>query len=521
MKQRTGLPGLISKFGAAGLILLAGSTLGWAQTAPPPAVEQADAMTAAVRELQQEVRELRTAVVELRQEAGQYRAETAQLRRQLEATHSATGPEAGSVSAEGAGAGVNPAPSNSLEQRVASLEESSQLLSSKVDDQFQTKVEAASKYRMRLSGIVLMNLFANHGVVDNQDFPTWAIPSFPNASSQTFGASLRQSEIGLEVFGPRLAGARTSGNLQVDFSGGFTDTPDGVNFGLVRLRIASLRMDWKNTSIVGGQDSAFFSPLSPTSFASLAVPALGYAGNLWGWIPQVRVEHRIEFSPEQYLTLQGGIMDNITGELPNSTFERPPQAGESSGQPAYAARVAWTRNIFGRPLTLGTAGYYSRQNWGFNNHVDGWAGMTDWSVPLGGRFSLTGEFYRGRALGGLGGGIGRSVLFSGNPNPFEQLRPLNSVGGWSQLKVRASGKLEFNGAFGVDSAFADDVRAFPLSPSYFGAPLLQNRSALVNFIYRPRSDLLFSGEFRHLRTFDVDLGTPTAEQVNLMMGILF
>jgi hypothetical protein len=521
VKQRTGLPGLISKFGAAGLILLAGSTLGWAQTAPPPAGEQADAMTAAVRELQQEVRELRTAVVELRQEAGQYRAETAQLRRQLEATHSATGPEAGSVSAEGAGAGVNPAPSNSLEQRVASLEESSQLLSSKVDDQFQTKVEAASKYRMRLSGIVLMNLFANHGVVDNQDFPTWAIPSFPNASSQTFGASLRQSEIGLEVFGPRLAGARTSGNLQVDFSGGFTDTPDGVNFGLVRLRIASLRMDWKNTSIVGGQDSAFFSPLSPTSFASLAVPALGYAGNLWGWIPQVRVEHRIEFSPEQYLTLQGGIMDNITGELPNSTFERPPQAGESSGQPAYAARVAWTRNIFGRPLTLGTAGYYSRQNWGFNNHVDGWAGMTDWSVPLGGRFSLTGEFYRGRALGGLGGGIGRSVLFSGNPNPFEQLRPLNSVGGWSQLKVRASGKLEFNGAFGVDSAFADDVRAFPLSPSYFGAPLLQNRSALVNFIYRPRSDLLFSGEFRHLRTFDVDLGTPTAEQVNLMMGILF
>jgi hypothetical protein len=382
VKQRTGLPGLISKFGAAGLILLAGSTLGWAQTAPPPAGEQADAMTAAVRELQQEVRELRTAVVELRQEAGQYRAETAQLRRQLEATHSATGPEAGSVSAEGAGAGVNPAPSNSLEQRVASLEESSQLLSSKVDDQFQTKVEAASKYRMRLSGIVLMNLFANHGVVDNQDFPTWAIPSFPNASSQTFGASLRQSEIGLEVFGPRLAGARTSGNLQVDFSGGFTDTPDGVNFGLVRLRIASLRMDWKNTSIVGGQDSAFFSPLSPTSFASLAVPALGYAGNLWGWIPQVRVEHRIEFSPEQYLTLQGGIMDNITGELPNSTFERPPQAGESSGQPAYAARVAWTRNIFGRPLTLGTAGYYSRQNWGFNNHVDGWAGMTDWSLPL-------------------------------------------------------------------------------------------------------------------------------------------
>ena len=55
----------------------------------------------------------------------------------------------------------------------------------------------------------------------------------------------------------------------------------------------------------------------------------------------------------------------------------------------------------------------------------------------------------------------------------------------------------------------------------FPSLLLQNRSAMVNFIYRPRSDLLFSGEYRHLRTFDLDAGSPTSDQVNLMMGILF
>jgi hypothetical protein len=95
------------------------------------------------------------------------------------------------------------------------------------------------------------------------------------------------------------------------------------------------------------------------------------------------------------------------------------------------------------------------------------------------------------------------------------------VGGWSQLKVKATNKLEFNGAFGVDSPFAADLRGYTLSPSYFPAGLRQNRIALVNFIYRPRSDLLFSGEYRHLKTFDLDAGSPTAEQVNLMMGILF
>lgn len=506
MKHQNSLPGRIRKFGTIGLLLLSGSINGWTQTTSSPAAQPSDAMTDAVRELQAEVRELRTAVVELRSEAGQYRAETEQLRKELQATRAA--------SATAAPNGVTP-----LEERVSSLEESSQLLSSKVDDQYQTKVEAASKYRVRLSGIVLLNLFSNHGRMDSQETPTWAIPYIPNVSGQTLGASLRQSEIGLEVFGPRLAGARTSGNLQFDFSGGSRNTPNGVNLGLVRMRVASIRMDWKDTSIVAGQDNTFFSPLSPTSFASLAIPAFSYAGNLWGWIPQVRLEHRFNLSEGQSVVLQGGILDNVTGELP-SAFAPFAQAGQSSGQPAYAGRVAWTRSVFGMPLTLGAAGYYSRQTWSMNQNVDGWAAMTDWSVPLARRVSLTGEFYRGRAIGGLGGAVGRSVLFSGNPSPQGQVRALNSVGGWSQLKVIATSKLEFNGAFGVDNPYASDVRGFSVSPG-FPAPLLQNRSSLVNVIYRPRSDLLLSGEYRHLRTFDIDAGSPTADQVNLMMGILF
>jgi hypothetical protein len=511
-------------------MILMGSVQGWPQAAPVATQQPSDAMTDAVRELQEEVRELRTAVTELRSEAGQYRAQTEQLRRELESSRSSNeGPETqGQNETNGTAAAANeatPAPAAASEpgiaDRVTALEEDSQLLNSKVNDQYQTKIEAASKYRIRLSGIVLLNVFNNHGSVDNQDFPTWAIPANAGLATQSLGASLRQSEVGLEVFGPDLAGAKTTGNLQVDFSGGFANAPDGVNSGLLRLRIATLRMDWKNTSLVVGQDNAFVSPLSPTSFASLAVPAFGYAGNLWGWIPQVRVEHRFYLSEGQNITLQGGLMDNVAGELPSTGVERVAQAGETSGQPAYGARVAWTRSVFGMPLTVGAAGYYSRQVWPFNNHVDGWAGMTDWSIPLTKRVSLTGEFYRGRGIGGLGGGVGRSVLFTGDPNPYAKLQALNSVGGWSQLKFRATNKLEFNGAVGVDNPYAADVRGFPLSPGYFPAALLQNRSALLNFIYRPRSDLLFSGEYRHLRTFDIDSGSPTADQVNLMMGILF
>jgi hypothetical protein len=494
-------------------------------------------MAQAIRDLQQQVSELRTAVAEVRSEAAQYRAETLALRQELQATRAQTAsaglapgqpvePYGAAAPApapsENRATAVAPTSASSWEERVTALEENTQLLSGKVDDQYQTKVESASKYRLRLSGIVLFNLFSNRGTTDNQDFPTWAIP--PNASSPdgNFGATLRQSEIGLEVFGPRIAGARTTGNLQFDFAGGFPATVDGVNFGLMRLRIGTLRLDWDHTSIIAGQDSVFLSPLSPTSFASLAIPAFAYAGNLWGWTPQVRVEHRFDLSGGQNITLQGGILDNLTGEPAIFQSARFPQAGEGSSQPAYATRVAWTRQLFGQPLTLGVGGYYSRQEWVLDRYSDGWAGTADWQVPLSSRITLSGEFYRGRAIGGFGGGIGRSVLFNGDPmNAYSQIRPLDSLGGWSQLKLRANPKLEFNGAVGVDNPLAEDLRGFSVGQSYIGPSLSQNRSALVNFIYRPRSNLLFSSEFRHLRTFQIQGASQTAEQVNLMMGILF
>jgi hypothetical protein len=511
---RNNLFGQIGRFSVAAVLVLAASVV-WPQE-PGSAAAPADPINAAIRDLQLELRALRTAVAEMRSEAAQSRAEAAELRRELQATRSLLVESSRAAVAAGEGQ------AGSLNERVSTLEESAELLSGKVDEQYQTKVESASKYRVRLSGIVLLNLFGNRGMVDSQDLPNYVPRSSSFDSNGALGATLRQSQLGLEVFGPRLAGARTSGTLQVDLAGGFPEVSNGVNFGLLRLRIADMRMDWERTSAVIGQDNLFFSPLSPTSFASLAVPAFGYQGNLWGWTPQVRLEHRFDFAGGQSLSVQGGVLDNVSGEPPYSQSGRLPQAGERSGLPAEALRVAWTRMFLGRPLVLGGAAYYGRQNWGFSRHVDAWAGMADWQVPLTRQIDFSGEFYRGRAAGGLGGGIGRSVLYSGSIfDPATQVRGLDSVGGWSQLKFKATSRLEFNGAFGLDNPMAEDVRAFPASQSYFDPRLVQNRSALVNFIYRPRSNLLFSTEYRHLRTFEIDSGSRSAEQMNVMMGILF
>jgi len=471
-------------------------------------------VAASLTQLQSEVRELKDMVQQLKQETTDSRAEITRLRQELESERAAQ-------SANAAGGAEPAAP---LDVRIGHLEEDQQVLNSKLDTQYQTKVESASKYRVRFSAIALFNLFSTQGTVDNIDVPELAYRQSGLSPSGSFGGTLRQSIFGFEVFGPQVMGARTSGSVNFDAGGGFPLVENGVNMGLVRLRTASMRLDWKNTDVVMGQEQLFFQPNMPTSFASLIVPALSYSGNLWAWTPQIYVGHRIALSEKSTLSIQGGILDNLTGEPPfyHYTWYRLPQAGEGSRQPAYAARMAYSHPFFGRELTIGAAGYYSRQNWGFGRNVNGYAALADWNLPLSDKLALSGSFYRGQAIGGLGAAFGQSVLYNGAlEDPNTTVIPLNTVGGWAQLKYRATSKLEFNAAFGQDNPFAADLRIFPDPQSYGDPTITRNQGVFGNVIYRPRSDILFSLEYRHLKTFSIYDSNANAGQVNLGMGILF
>jgi regulator of replication initiation timing len=502
-----------------------------AQSAPGGDAAPDPSLAETVQQLQEQVKELRSIVADLRSESQQYRAESRELREELHSAiaqlPAANRPQPVQVAQTASGTPDQEASNPQESQaRLTKLEEEYDLLTGKIDDQYQTKVESRSKYKVRLSGLVLMDLFSNRGGVLNSDVPGQVDGDRdPLDRSNSTGISLRQSQIGLEVFGPELAGAKTHGDLQADFSGGFQYAPNGVALGLFRLRTGTIHLDWPHTSIVAGQDAPFFSALSPTSFATLAEPALAEAGNLWMWIPQIRVERRMTISENSNLLLQGGILDGLTGEPPVYAYGRRPQAGEYSRQPGYAGRVALSYNIFGEPLTLGAGAYYSRQNWGFGRNIDAWAGTLDWSVPLGKILGLSGELYRGQGLGGLGGGSYQSALFSGSPtDPASRVQGLDSVGGWAQLKVRASSKVEFNFAGGQDNPFASEIREFPFSQYGSGGgrgPAARNQSGLFNVIYRPRSDLVLSAEYGHIATYQIDNSRYTADRFSLVMGILF
>src|SRR6267378_2224159 len=368
-----------------------------APSGPPPseATPEIRVLADLIRDLQAQVSTLNSQLSELRTAEQRTGEEARELRRDLDFA------KARMISPANAAANSSPAPvsqgysspskpaspaisvptqDQGLPDRAARSEEDQQLIDGKLSDLYQTKVESGSKYRLRLTGIVLLNMYDNRGTVDNQDFPQVAESPLSQpgyVSPSTFGGTLRQSQIRLQAFGPEIGGARTSADLHFDFAGGFPSNWNGVAMGEMRMRTGVIRLDWPNTSIVAGQDRLFFVPLAPTSLATLATPALSYAGNLWGWTPQVRVEHRVTLSESSNFTFQAGILDSLTGDNPTEQYNRYPSWGEMSGQPAYATRVSLTHRAFGQNFTVGVGGYYGRQNWGFSMNVDGWVGTTD------------------------------------------------------------------------------------------------------------------------------------------------
>jgi len=228
--------------------------------------------------LQAQVEDLHAQVSDLKAQQLSTKAESEALRKELDQTKSQllamTVPTSSGLQVKRIS--MAPGINSPAEERISKLEENQQLADSKIAEQSQTKVESGSKYRLRFTGIVLLNMFENRGTVDNEDFPLLA--ENPQAqflsSGASFGGSLRQSQIGIEAFGPTIAGAQTSARVQFDFAGGFPEVPNGASFGIMRLRTATIRLDWQKTSLVAGQDTLFFVPNNPTSLATLAVPAM-------------------------------------------------------------------------------------------------------------------------------------------------------------------------------------------------------------------------------------------------------
>jgi hypothetical protein len=399
------------------------------------------------------------------------------------------------------------------------------ILNSRVDEQRQTKVESASRYRLKLSGIALFNAFGNFGQVDSADLPSISFPKIPGYSAGSAGASVRQSIVGLSGIGPVLLGARTSADVQMDFFGGLPSGYGPTSSGLAEVRLARIRFDWKNTSAIAGLDYPFFSPNLPTTYMTVVVPGFASAGNLWTWTPTMRIEQRLTGALSLF-KIEAGFMDpsSATDYAPNTNL-RIASPTENSRQPTYAVRLSASTKSEDRPAAIGISGVYSPQRFIGGYEVAGWAATMDWKIPLFPRTELAGQFFTGRGLGGFGG-LPMSPLRPLDPAYYAavtapELANLGVIGGWSQFKIKANARNEFNIAAGTGGRNSADLRQSAASNSFLTSVPARNQMLFANYIFRPRSDLLFSAEYRRLRTYEITGLPNSAGQIGLAVGFLF
>ncbi len=501
-----------------------------AQVTAPTAAPNAEDQRAA--QLEQKIEAISSALAATQQQIEQSQRQMQQLQQQLtELRQQMTA--AGGAPATASSVASNPPPSIDSSATApgsssATIEERQQTLEAAVKLHDQTKVESGSKYPVRLTGLILFNGFLNKGVPDNVDLPAVAQRASSTSGNGSLGAGLRQTILGIEGDGPRIAGARTSANVNIDFFANLAYTPYGTSAGVVRMRTASIDLDWANDSVEVGIVPPLISPLSPASFATVAEPALAGAGNLWAWAPQLRYTHRFPLAQGNRLQFELGLWDSPSaGYNPNQLF-RPASPAELSEQPAYESRFSYA-GAGDRGLQIGVSGYYSRQAYpGYQGYpgtenLDSWATTTDWRVPLRHHFEISGEGYRGRALGGLGGGVYKDIVTGTNPiTGANVLHGLNAIGGWTQFKTSFTSSLETNFSIGLDDGMAKDFHALVLSPTASATQLrARNKMVVANMIFRPKTYIILSPEYRRIWTWPITGTATTLDIFTLSAGFQF
>jgi hypothetical protein len=403
--------------------------------------------------------------------------------------------------------------SSSLQTEVQALQEQQDILQAEIKQHEQTKVETELKYSLHVTGLLLFNAFSNAGVVDDADLPTFAFPRTPGVSHGSLGATLRQTVLGLSATGPMVGGAQSSAFVNVDFFGGVTSNSYGyaAPSGYVRMRDAQLGLDWNKTTLQVGYTEPLISPLSPTSYATVAQPSFTGAGNLWVWSPQIRLEQRIPLFTQSGLHLEAGLIDSPATNYYSTQLVSPVEA---SRRPGLEGRVSYHADsratASSRSLVFGVGGYTANQEYGNTTNIHSWAVTGDWQMPLSHWIDLSGEVYRGRALGGLGGGVYKDMLTGTDPNTGLPLTiGVDTAGGWSQLKLIFNARMQANAVFGIDDAFSSNFRqvAIPVTATW-PVSVARNSSVVGNFVYRPMSSLIFSPEYRRILTWKYNGGYP-------------
>jgi hypothetical protein len=274
----------------------------------------------------------------------------------------------------------------------------------------------------------------------------------------------------------------------------------------LRIRTATIQVDWKTRSFLAGIDKPIFAPRNPTSLAQVAVSPLTGAGNLWMWIPQAKFEQRFRPSDETTITGQIGIVQ--TREIPS--YQASDYVAEvAPARPGVEGRVEFAHNFaYGGKLEL-APGFHISTSHVAHAPVPSKLVSGDWLYSPWRKLEFTGALYVGENVSHLGtGGIGQGFAVAG----AQQVRPLRSQGGWVQLAIPATNRLSFHLFSGIEN---DRNKELPTGQ------IGRNVAYGANFFYHLSPNLILSLETSQVRTSYINIGRLLNNHHDLAIAYLF
>jgi hypothetical protein len=379
-----------------------------------------------------------------------------------------------------------------LDGPVAPVEERIAVQERRLEEQEQKKVESSERVPVKLTGMLLFNLYSAGRNGQPLGWPTVATA---NRGQNQFRGTMRQTMIGLDVESPvSIAGARARGEVMMDFYGSIDDYP------APRLRTGFLDLDWSRTGVRFGIEKAIVAPRNPTSLAQILWPPLWGSGNLWIWEPQFRLEQRFQAGGTD-VTIQGGVFQTDEARLlPAGTIE-------SNHRPGWQTRWQFSRRFNEERVLQIAPGFHYSRSFVASTSVPSQLITGDWLFAPSSQFEFTGAFFHGRNAGGVGG-LRQGVVILGPGNA----RSVATTGGWGQLMYKPLDRVRVHAMAGEQ-----DDRDRDLLNGQIG----RNRSWALNSIFQLSPNVLLGLEFQQIRTTYIGTGTRVLNRYDLALGYLF
>jgi hypothetical protein len=425
----------------------------------------------------------------------------------LEAQNRELTTEVRALREELAARGGPPAPDQTAEQsppvEAPTLEDRLEVQETRTAEQAETKVETAHRMPFRISGMALFNAYYNsNGGAGGVEYPTTAQAGEPS----TGGATFRQSILGLDYYGPKtFGGGKISGSLRLDLFGSGTGPQD-----LVRLRTASLAVDWTTSSFLVGIEKPLISPREPDSLAQVGISPLSGTGNLWYWSPQARFTQDFQLGAASGIRAQAAVIQtHEAGGVSLNPYgtESPSSAYTEAARPGVEARIEFFDGTDKR-IEIAPGLHYSVSHVG-SATVPSEVYSLDWLMRPSRLLEFTGEAFAGQNVAPLGaGGLSQGFVVG----RYGSVKPVHSLGGWGQLTYHATGRLWFNVFTGQEDDRNSDLPAGGIG---------KNLAYGSNVFFRLAPNVLTSFEASQIRTSYIGAQMQQTNHYDLAFAYIF